>query len=95
MRRLTTTTEALRASIELLTEAETESIHGDPEQLAAASQRVIGLYAEYAALHDRIPEELPGMLSAEGDRGRLVHLDRCRGGGGDMEVKRAFLSTFR
>jgi ATP-dependent Lon protease len=74
VRRLTTTTEALRASVELLTEAETESVRGDPEKLAEASRRVIGLYGEYAALHERIPEELPGMLSAEGDRVRLVHL---------------------
>ena len=32
------------------------------------------LYADYARTHERIPEELSGMLSAEGDRLRFAHL---------------------
>jgi len=32
------------------------------------------LYADYARLHDRIPEELSTMLSADGDRVRFAHL---------------------
>ncbi len=74
LKRLTTTTEALRASLELLTGRETEAPEeraGDTEGLA---HRVVERYAEYARLHERIPDELPTVLSAEGDRVRLAHL---------------------
>lgn len=74
VRRLTTTAQALRASIELLTDSETEEGREHDPRLREASRTVVSLYAEYAALHDRIPDELPGMLSAEGDRVRLAHL---------------------
>ncbi len=74
IRRLTTTAEALRASVELLTDSETEESREHDPRLSEASRTVVSLYAEYAALHDRIPDELPGMLSAEGDRVRLAHL---------------------
>jgi ATP-dependent Lon protease len=106
IKRLTTTTEALRASIELFVSHETEdragagggddggsqdgdgaveeraAAQGGPEEgpaeeggaLDQASERVRRLYAEYARLHDRIPEELSGMLSARGDLVRFAHL---------------------
>jgi ATP-dependent Lon protease len=74
IRRLNTTTEALRASVDLLVERETE--RDAPLVGAAAEQasRVRKLYAEYARLHERIPDELPGVLSVEADRVRLAHL---------------------
>jgi len=74
VKRLTTTTEALRASLELLTDSESEGTDQLDPALETASKAVVSLYAEYAALHDRIPDELPGMLAAEGDRVRLAHL---------------------
>lgn len=42
--------------------------------LDSVCDNVRRLYAEYARLHDRIPEELSGMLSADGDRVRFAHL---------------------
>jgi ATP-dependent Lon protease len=79
IKRLTTTTEALRASVELFVDRETDAPDGEQDsgELAATDQtreRVRRLYAEYARLHDRIPEELSGMLSANGDRLRFAHL---------------------
>jgi ATP-dependent Lon protease len=116
IRRLTTTTEALRASVELLVDREAEppgasearkvaalsepgpvvkepdidagtgaaAPEGDespepgsarrPKTVESLCEAVRGLYAEYARLHDRIPEELSSMLSAEGDRVRFAHL---------------------
>lgn len=75
IRRLTTTTEALRASVDLFLprEAELEAETRD-DQIEQTCERVRRLYAEYARLHDRIPEELSGMLSANGDRLRFAHL---------------------
>ena len=85
IRRLTTTTEALRASIELLVSREAEpSLSAQravqPEttpvgrSLDSLCHEVRRLYAEYARLHERIPEELSAMLSADGDRIRFAHL---------------------
>jgi ATP-dependent Lon protease len=74
VRRLTTTTEALRATLELLTDSETDTGREGDAALAQATDSVVSLYTAYAALHDRIPDELPGMLSAAGDRVRLAHL---------------------
>lgn len=72
--RLTTTTEALLATVRLLTGNETEASQENPVGLAKAAKQVVGLYTEYATLHDRIPDELPGMLATQGDRVRLAHL---------------------
>ncbi len=99
IKRLTTTTEALRATVEVFvpseSEAQTEtrpSAAGaapkSPAQSAAeiakavagrralksACEDVRRLYAEYARLHERIPEELSAMLAADGDRVRFAHL---------------------
>ncbi|MDH3271632.1 MAG: endopeptidase La [Gemmatimonadota bacterium] len=107
IKRLTTTTEALRATIELFTAFEietgddTDSVddseayaealveESDPDlsesnpegghivhrrTVDSLTDSVRRLYAEYARLHDRIPEELSGMLSADGDRLRFAHL---------------------
>jgi len=46
----------------------------EPRSLDSLADAVRRLYAEYARLHDRIPEELSGMLSADGDRVRFAHL---------------------
>jgi ATP-dependent Lon protease len=75
MRRLTTTTAVLRATVELLTgrEAEEEGAEAS-EEVESLTRTVVTLYAEYARLHERIPEELSGILSAEGDRVRFAHL---------------------
>jgi len=72
--RLTTKAKALRATIELLTDREVESDGEVPETALSLTQTVANLYAEYAQLHERIPEELSGILSAEGDRVRFIHL---------------------
>ena len=83
IRRLTTTTEALRASVELFVDREAEEASPDAEEgaeglsnpsLEKLTDAVTRLYAEYARLHNRIPEELSGMLSAQGDRVRFAHL---------------------
>jgi len=74
IKRLVTTTVALRASIELLTGREAESGAPTPERVRSLIRTVVSLYAEYARLHERIPEELSGILSAEGDRVRFSHL---------------------
>ncbi|MEM7417862.1 MAG: endopeptidase La [Gemmatimonadota bacterium] len=114
IKRLTTTTEALRATIDLFVAREAEEAtrprfepadtpdadadtEDDVEEssvfgpnvgsaaevatrvargraLDSAVDNVRRLYAEYARLHERIPEELSGMLSADGDRIRFAHL---------------------
>ncbi len=72
--RLTTTTAALRASVELLTDRETEEEGPTSNELQSLTRSVVSLYAEYARLHERVPEVLSGILSAEGDRVRFAHL---------------------
>jgi ATP-dependent Lon protease len=74
IRRLTTTTEALRATIEPLVAREADPIGEPPERIDALARSVVGLYGEYAKLHERIPEELAATLSPEGDKVRLAHL---------------------
>ena len=74
IRRLTTKTKALRATIELLTDREVESDGEVPETALSLTQNVASLYSEYTQLHERIPEELSGILSAKGDRVRFIHL---------------------
>ena len=74
IRRLTTTTEALRASVELLTGREAQSAEPLGEAVTTLASTVVSLYGEYAKLHERIPDELPGILTAEGDLVRLAHL---------------------
>mgnify|MGYP001279226825 FL=1 len=74
IRRLTTKTKALRATIELLTDREVESDGEVPETALSLTQTVASLYSEYTQLHERIPEELSGILSAKGDRVRFIHL---------------------
>ncbi len=74
IRRLTTTSEHLRASLRLLTDREAETEPPSPPALRELARGVVGLYAEYARMHERIPDELPGILAAEGDRIRLAHL---------------------
>jgi ATP-dependent Lon protease len=74
IRRLTTTSEALRASVDLLVRHETDHDVPLPGEAAQLASGITRLYAEYARLHERIPDELPGILGAEGDRVRLAHL---------------------
>jgi len=74
IRRLTSTTVALRASVELLTDRETEEEGPTSTELQSLTRTVVSLYAEYARLHERVPEILSGILSAEGDRVRFAHL---------------------
>jgi len=74
IRRLTTTTEALRATVEPLVMRETETDGPPSDRIASLTRSVVSLYAEYARLHERIPEELSGTLAAEGDRVRFAHL---------------------
>ncbi|MGD8281573.1 MAG: LON peptidase substrate-binding domain-containing protein, partial [Gemmatimonadota bacterium] len=73
VKRLTTTTEALRATIEPLVTEEREEGQAS-ERATSLSRSVVSLYGEYARLHERIPEELSGVLSADGDRVRFAHL---------------------
>ncbi|HSW30928.1 MAG TPA: endopeptidase La [Longimicrobiales bacterium] len=73
IRRLNTNTEALRATVSLAVPRETEA-EGAGEGLRELAERVVRLYAEYARLHERIPDELPGVLAQTRDRVRLAHL---------------------
>jgi len=74
IRRLTTTTSALRASVSLLTERETEGDEPPSADLQVVAAEVVRLYGEYARLHERIPDELPGVVAPGVDRRRLAHL---------------------
>jgi len=75
IRRLTTTTEALRATVEPLVTRETEPEGAaSSERVASLARAVVSLYGEYARLHERIPEEVSEGLSADGDRVRFAHL---------------------
>ncbi len=74
LRRLTTATDALRGTVDLLVEREAEHGMEVPAGLSALTSRVVQLYAEYARLHERIPDELPNVLSPQGDRVRFAHL---------------------
>jgi len=74
IKRLTTTTEALRASVEPFVDREAEPAGDPPDRIASLARSIVSLYGEYARLHERIPEELASTLSAEGDRVRLAHL---------------------
>ena len=74
IKRLNTTTQALRAGIALTTAYESEAGTPLPPKARELAGSVVRLYAEYARLHERIPDELPGVLSGEGDRMRVAHL---------------------
>ena len=74
IRRLTEATAALRASVELLTDREAEEEGPTTKELQSLTRSVVSLYGEYARLHERIPEVISGILSAEGDRVRFAHL---------------------
>ena len=74
IKRLTTTTEALRATVEPYVDREAEPAGDPPDRVASLARSIVSLYGEYARLHERIPEELASTLSAEGDRVRLAHL---------------------
>jgi len=74
IKRLTTTTEALRATVEPFVDREAEPEGDPPDRIASLARSIVSLYGEYARLHERIPEELASTLSAEGDRVRLAHL---------------------
>ncbi|MEX2467460.1 MAG: endopeptidase La [Gemmatimonadota bacterium] len=75
VRRVSTSSEALRATVELLVEreAETPEQAEDPD-IARLVRSVTHLYREYARIHDRIPEELSDTVTAEGDCVRFAHL---------------------
>ena len=74
IRRLTTKTKALRATVELLTAREAESDGEAPANALSLTQTVASLYSEYTRLHEGIPEEFSGILSAEGDGVQFIHL---------------------
>jgi ATP-dependent Lon protease len=74
IRRLNTTTEALRASVELLVTSETDAGDEGSPALASVARSVVSLYTEYTRLHERMPEELSGMLGVDRDRRRFAHL---------------------
>jgi ATP-dependent Lon protease len=78
IRRFSTTTEVLRASVELFTDLESDppgiEDSDEAEDLSSAGQRVRRLYGEYARMHDRIPDEVTGELASDGDRLRFAHL---------------------
>jgi ATP-dependent Lon protease len=74
VRRLTTSTEALRGSVELLTNREAQGPDPPPERLVELARAVVGLHAEYARLHERIPDEVSGVVTAGGDLVRVAHL---------------------
>ncbi len=74
VRRLSSTATHLRAGIEPLVEAEAEGTAARNDAVETLTRQVVTLYGEYARRHERIPEELSGILSAEGDRVRFAHL---------------------
>lgn len=74
IRRLSTTSEALRATVSLAREREAEPADGRPEGAGELADRVVRLYGEYARLNERIPDELPGLMVRATDLVRLAHL---------------------
>ena len=79
IKRLTTTTAALRASVELLISSEIENPEslGDsdmPAELNELGETVLQLCDDYAHLHERIPHEFTDTISTINDRVRLAHL---------------------
>ena len=101
VKRLTTTTEALRAALELFTSRETEdeatageegevapegdvdlhvlepggvSGEGAVRSLDSLTDSVRRLYGEYARMHERIPDDVSGVLAEAGDRVRFSHV---------------------
>ena len=75
VRRLSTSAEALRATVDPLTESEKETpAQAEDAEVARLVRSVAHLYREYARVHDRIPEELSDTVTAEGDRVRFAHL---------------------
>ena len=80
--RLVTTTEALRARFELVSEIEREERGPTPEDVRETALKVATLYLDYARLHDAIPEGGFGELgnggvrrmADEGDRVRMSYL---------------------
>ncbi|MEJ2202523.1 MAG: endopeptidase La [Gemmatimonadota bacterium] len=65
---------ARHASLTLLVEREAEEERPSLPEVTRLSAEVVRLYAEYARLHERIPTELAGMMSGEGDKARLAHM---------------------
>ena len=79
IKRLTTTTAALRATVELLLSSEIESSEslGDSDmstELNELSETVRKLYDDYAQLHERIPHDSTNTLSTINDRVHFAHL---------------------
>jgi ATP-dependent Lon protease len=89
IRRLTTTTEVLRATVELLVSRESEAtrstaaisenssaepVDADVPDVVSLSETVGQLYAEYVRVHARIPDETAATISSDGDRARFAHL---------------------
>ena len=79
IKRLTTTTAALRASVELPISSEIENPEslGDsdmPAELNELGETVLQLCDDYAHLHERIPHEFTDTISTINDRVRLAHL---------------------
>lgn len=71
---LDTTGEALRATVSLAREREAGPSDGPDAVTGELADRVVRLYGEYARLHERIPDELPGMMVKATDPVRLAHL---------------------
>ncbi len=63
----------LRASIEPFVEEEQATSRESAED-EAVSRGVVKLFSEYIRLSDRVPDELLGSVSLEGDRLRMAHL---------------------
>jgi ATP-dependent Lon protease len=71
---LETTDRGLEAAFSLLVEREAQGEGPVSPDVARLSIEVVRLYGEYARLHERIPGELAGMMSTEGDKVRLAHM---------------------
>ena len=79
IKRLTTTTAALRANVELLLSSEIENSEslGDSDisaELSELSETVRQLCDDYAHLHERIPHEFTNTLSTINDRVHFAHI---------------------